>query len=1484
MHMRSPSREFGSDFGAMLNFLFTALIVFSTLPAVAQLAIPDTSASYTITFDSTLSGVNNGAFAGSGFQSSPTSGQLDSDAWAVTGWSNGNLSFGGTQTTASTDYTRGIDDGVVTTGGFYGFDVDATAGTDRTLGLQLGNGDFAPGTLTLRLQNTSGSTITDFDFDYELWVINDQGRSSSFNPSHSSDNSSYTNLSSLNYTSGTTSTGTSWVLNSMSTTISGLTWANNDYYYLRWSSDDIGGSGSRDEFGLDDISLSNFLTGASGGGSIFDTNDATAGSGATVGSYNWSDANWSASAAGTDTTGNYSAGVATFAAGTDATGAITMNVDTAVSASGLSFEEGAFTIANASGGTLTLTGSATATVASGLTAAVSQAIGGTAGLTKAGAGTFNLSGANIYTGATAVNEGELGVSGGDAIPNSSAVTLANVAGAQIKLSAAETIASLAGGGASGGNVNLQGHTLTLTGSSNTSFAGVISGASGSLVKNGSANQTLTGDNSFTGLTDVQAGTLTLNRSGGAIADGAPVQISGGTLAVTQSDTVGAVTLVSGTISGAGTLTGSSFAVQSGTISAPLAGSGALTKSTAGTVTLSGANTFTGATNISAGTLALTGGGVLSSSSGINMTGGTFDISGISSSATTIASLVGSSGAVVRIGTKTLTVGDGSLTTFAGALESTTGGLTKAGAGTFNITQSNPGYGGGSSVTAGTLSLGASNALGSAGQIAVTGEATLLAGSGTTQANPLTLNYVPGALTVLAYWNFNALNISTASAPGSGGVPLTISADSGAGTLSLAGFTGTVDDFAGTTVNNYLGAVAGKSLSLIGPAGNDSHLQISGLDFTGYTNPAVTMATQDSGAGYDTNQWSYSVDGAAFNNAGSVISPAGSYSVRTSGTIPALDGTPSAWLRYTVAGASSALGNNRIDNVQVTAYAAGEAPSVGIDSAGTASFTGAITLNGEAVFTAATSGTAIFSGNIVDGGSAGVITKTGGGTVQLTGNNSYTGATRINAGTLSAAGTGIGDFSAVILSDVAGAQLVLTGNEQVGSLSGGGASGGNVNMGANVFTIGNDNTSTTFAGVLSGTGGILNKRGSGTFNLTGGNTFTGGVVVNNGTMVVPSVALDGVPQALGAGGPVTMQNNAALVITGGGDMDRNLVLSGSSATLSVGTTVNFAGTISNAGNSSLIKTGAGTFNLTGSGDWNGDNYVVEGALAVTGAGGINGNNIGAGSITVSAGAALNIDTSGQVRASGVTALTGAVVRMDAGTLRTNSVTMNGSGTFNWQGGTLQAYSQAVLGSGSDVSGSGGSLVYSGREILVTGNLTTGADTILDLGDLYIAGTTVYDFITVTGILNLGAADDTLRLFASPYLLRSGSGGALFDYGTIPLVTATGGITGVFDHILAPLADNRPFNLYGGSWPLSGNPANLPVDTYYIEQTANQILLHYHVSAAIPEPATGALVLAGVLGLRIAGVSRRRRAAGEGAAGPVSLRRWARSARRKFNRSR
>ena len=60
----------------------------------------------------------------------------------------------------------------------------------------------------------------------------------------------------------------------------------------------------------------------------------------------------------------------------------------------------------------------------------------------------------------------------------------------------------------------------------------------------------------------------------------------------------------------GVLTGSSYAVESGTISAILGGSGALTKTTTGTVTLSAANTYTGLTTVSAGTLAVGSSGSL----------------------------------------------------------------------------------------------------------------------------------------------------------------------------------------------------------------------------------------------------------------------------------------------------------------------------------------------------------------------------------------------------------------------------------------------------------------------------------------------------------------------------------------------------------------------------------------------------------------------------------------------------------------------------------------------------------------------------------------------------------------------------------------------------------------------------------------------------------------------------------------------------------
>ena len=158
----------------------------------------------------------------------------------------------------------------------------------------------------------------------------------------------------------------------------------------------------------------------------------------------------------------------------------------------------------------------------------------------------------------------------------------------------------------------------------TAVVADIFGAGG-IIKTGAGTMTLSNVNTFTGLTRVDNGTLTLNHATNTLPNAGAINVNGGTLALgTNTDTVGAVTLTSGSItgSGTGTLTGSSYGVQSGSVSAKLAGASVvLTKSTAGTVTLSGINTYTGATNVDGGTLAVSGAGTINSTSAINVAAG-----------------------------------------------------------------------------------------------------------------------------------------------------------------------------------------------------------------------------------------------------------------------------------------------------------------------------------------------------------------------------------------------------------------------------------------------------------------------------------------------------------------------------------------------------------------------------------------------------------------------------------------------------------------------------------------------------------------------------------------------------------------------------------------------------------------------------------------------------------------------------------------------
>ena len=194
---------------------------------------------------------------------------------------------------------------------------------------------------------------------------------------------------------------------------------------------------------------------------------------------------------------------------------------------------------------------------------------------------------------------------------------------------------------------------------------------------GLGTATLEGANGYTGGTTVSGGTVDVTAAGALGATTGSLTVSGGILdlgGTTQTQNGGA-TLVSGTIQN-GTLSSTgTFGLQSGTVSATLAGTGGLSKTTAGTVILTGTSTYTGGTTIAAGTLQLGNGGTSGLISGNAINDGTlaFDRSDI----VTATGVISGTGAVTQIGTGT--------TTLAGA--NTYTGQTKVTAGTLGVTGS-----------------------------------------------------------------------------------------------------------------------------------------------------------------------------------------------------------------------------------------------------------------------------------------------------------------------------------------------------------------------------------------------------------------------------------------------------------------------------------------------------------------------------------------------------------------------------------------------------------------------------------------------------------------------------------------------------------------------------------------------------------------------------------------------------------------------------
>ncbi|MFL9499030.1 autotransporter domain-containing protein [Rhodopseudomonas palustris] len=270
-------------------------------------------------------------------------------------------------------------------------------------------------------------------------------------------------------------------------------------------------------------------------------------------------------------------------------------------------------------------------------------------------------------------------------------------------STARTISLLALGGV----IDTSGFNLTLNGT-------IIN--DGQLTKAGLGILTLTGASTYAGGTLVTGGLINFNAlnnfgSGRITLDGGGLQWATGT----STDVSSRLAAIG---SGGATFdtNGSNVTFTSG-----LSGVGGITKAGAGSLVLSTANTYTGATLINAGTLALSGAGSIASSSGVTVgAGASFDISGITAGAT-IATLAGAG--TVALGNRTLTLSSAS-TAFDGVMTGS-GGLTLA-TGRQTLTGTNS-YSGPTTVNAGTLIVNGSivhsaTLVGSGGTLAGTGTA------------------------------------------------------------------------------------------------------------------------------------------------------------------------------------------------------------------------------------------------------------------------------------------------------------------------------------------------------------------------------------------------------------------------------------------------------------------------------------------------------------------------------------------------------------------------------------------------------------------------------------------------------------------------------------------------------------------------------------------------------------------------------------------
>ena len=622
------------------------------------------------------------------------------------------------------------------------------------------------------------------------------------------------------------------------------------------------------------------------------------------------------------------------------------------------------------------------------------------------------------------------------------------------------------------------------------------------------------------------------------------------------------------------------------------GDGSLTKDGPGALNLTSQNAYTGTTSIDGGTLQISDTGALGSSSSLTLNGGTLQVS-VSATDGNSSFLIGGDGGVINV--------DSGVSVELGGIVSGSGPLSKQGAGTLQLAGVNT-HTGSTAIDAGTLLV--TGSLADASPVTVASGATYELGSNDTIAS---LSGA-GAVSLSNYQlQTGADNTSTTfSGVISGEGQFT---KLGTGQLTLSGantYTGPTGITAGTLqVTGSLSdatpvTVAAESTYELGA--DDAVGSIAGSG-------SIALSSFELTSGGDNSSSTFS--GVISGNGGLLKSGTGTLTLSGDNSYSGPTTMNGGTLQVS---ASAALGNSTAlafdgGTLQISSAVTGATGNVALSSGG-----GVVAVDAGQTF--------VYSGIVSGGGS---LTKQGDGVLELSGANTYSGATAVTAGTLQVTGT-LADATAVTVSQ--SATYSLGADDTIGSLAG----GGSVQLSNYQLQAGGDNTSTTFSGVISGTGG-LTKSGTGELNLSGENTYTGATTVQNGSIHIQAPSNT---SGLSSSTALTVESGGLFKAESGGTTNvGSLAGAGTVEIVSANdvfevgadnSSTTFSGLLTGAGG--LAKVGTGSINLTnsandfGSGRGNQQPAVLisGGSLTVDSDGAL-GTAVGDGSILIENGAVL-----------------------------------------------------------------------------------------------------------------------------------------------------------------------------------------------------------------------------------------------------------------------